>query len=94
MNESELTRDVVRELNKLDGCYAFRVHGGPHQKKGTLDITVCYGGRFSGIEMKMPGKEGNLTPIQAANIKKIRAAGGSAGVATSLEEAINIVGDL
>ena len=91
MNESELTRQTVKALNKLEDCYAFRVHGGPHQMKGTLDITGCYRGMFFGIEQKLPGKEKNLTDIQAANIRKIREAGGFAFVSTSVDDSISTV---
>jgi hypothetical protein len=92
MNESELTRDCVRRLNTVPLCYAFRVHGGPHQRKGTLDITGCYEGAFFSIEMKMPGKERNVTPIQRAMIARLRACGALVGVATNLKECLDIIG--
>jgi hypothetical protein len=92
MNESELTRNIVRELNLIRHTYAFRVHGSPYQKKGSTDITGCHQGEFFGIEMKMPGKEKNLTAIQSATITKIKKAGGRAGVATNLDEALAIIG--
>lgn len=90
-NESSLTRDVVKFLNSIADCHAFRVHGGPHQRIGTLDINGCYKGRFFGIEMKLPGKEKNLTDIQASTIRKIHRAGGAAGVATDKTGALNIL---
>lgn len=90
-NESELTRETVKAFNRLEDCYAFRVHGGPNQKKGTLDITGCYKGYFFSIEQKMPDKRNNVTDIQAANIRKIDAAGGIVGVATSIEESIELL---
>ena len=92
MNESALTREVVKKLNKLPLCYAFRVHGGPHQRKGTLDITGCIEGAFFSIEMKMPGKERNVTPIQQAMIERLRSVGALVGVATSYEQCLDIIG--
>lgn len=92
MNESELTRNIVRDLNKIPNCFAFRVHGGPHQRKGTLDINGCFRGEFFAIEMKLPGKEKNLTEIQAATIRKIKIARGRAGVATDWASALKILG--
>lgn len=92
MNESELTRDCVRRLNKLPLCYAFRVHGGPHQRKGTLDITGCIEGAFFSIEMKLPHTRTHVTPIQAAMIARLRACGALVGVATSFKECLNIIG--
>lgn len=81
MNESALTGKVVKELNKVPLCYAFRVHGGPNQRKGTLDITGCFEGAFFSIEMKLPGNK--PTPIQQAMIDRISKAGGLVGVVTA-----------
>ena len=92
MNESELTTDVVKRLNRLPLCYAFRVHGGPHQRKFTLDITGCIEGAFFSIEMKLPGKEGTLTEGQAAMIERLRKVGALVGVATSFKECLDIIG--
>jgi hypothetical protein len=92
MNESELTRDCVRRLNTVPLCYAFRVHGGPHQRKGTLDITGCYEGAFFSIEMKLPTTRNRVTPIQRAMIARLRACGALVGVATSLRECLEIIG--
>jgi hypothetical protein len=92
VTESELTRECVRRLNKLPLCFAFRVHGGPHQRKGTLDIVGCIEGAFFSIEMKLPGKERNLTEIQSATISKLEACGALVGVATSYIECLEILG--
>lgn len=92
MNESELTRRCVRKLNKLPLCYAFRVHGGPHQRKSTLDITGCIEGAFFSIEMKLPGKERTLTDGQAAMIERLQKVGALVGVATSFVECLEIIG--
>lgn len=81
MNESALTREVVKQLNLLPLCFATKVHGGPHQRKGLPDITGCFEGAFFGIEMKLPGNK--PTPIQQAVLDKIEAAGGLVGVVTA-----------
>lgn len=93
MNEAELTRDCVRRLNKLPECFAVKMHGSPFQRSGLPDIIGCLQGEFFGIEMKMPGKEKNLTERQAATIEKIRNSGGRAGVATSYRECWEILHD-
>lgn len=92
MNESQLTTDIVKRLNKLPHCYAFRVHGGPHQRRFTLDITGCIEGAFFSIEMKLPGKEGTLTDGQAAMIERLKKVGALVGVATSFRECLEIIG--
>lgn len=81
MNESALTREVVKRLNQMPLCFASKVHGGPHQRKGLPDITGCYEGAFFGIEMKLPGNK--PTPIQQAVLDKIKVAGGLVGVVTA-----------
>jgi Holliday junction resolvase len=91
MNEAELTRDCIRRLNKLPGCFAVKVHGSPYQRKGLPDIVGCVHGQFFGIEMKLPGKEGRVTPLQAATLDTIRKAGGKYGVATSYQECLEII---
>jgi Holliday junction resolvase len=93
LNEAELTRECVKRLNKLPGCFAVKVHGSPFQRSGLPDIIGCLQGEFFGIEMKMPGKEKNLTERQASTIKKIQNAGGTAGVATSFKDCLEILND-
>lgn len=92
MNESELTRNCVRELNRIPNCWAHRNHGGPHARAGLPDIEGCFRGEFFGIEMKMPGKEKNLTDIQAATLRAIRKARGRAGVATDFDGCLKVLG--
>lgn len=41
--------------------------------------------------MKLPGKEGRVTPLQAATLDTIRKAGGKYGVATSYQECLEII---
>jgi Holliday junction resolvase len=93
VNEAELTRDCIRRLNKLPGCFAVKVHGSPYQRRGLPDIVGCLHGQFFGIEMKMPGKEANLTDNQKNVLAKIRHNGGRAGVATSYKECMEVIND-
>jgi hypothetical protein len=93
LKEAELTRDCVRRLNKIPGCFAVKVHGSPYQTRGLPDIVGCLHSGFFGIEMKLPGKEKTLTDIQAATLDKIRKAGGRSGVATSYTECLEIISD-
>lgn len=88
--EARLSRKIVVRLRAL-GAFVTKVHGGPMQTGGLPDIAGCYKKRFFGIEVKMPGREGTLTPRQAAKLQAIQDAGGRVGVATSVFEAIEIM---
>lgn len=94
MNESALTTKMVRWLNAQEGVVAWKIHGGPHQRAGIPDIIACQCidiyegvfGQFYGFEVKLPGKEKNLTKLQAATLEKIDNAGGRAHMVTSLKQ--------
>ena len=51
---------------------------------GFPDILICLGGRFIGVEVKLPG--GKVGPIQAITHDAIREAGGIVHVIHSLDE--------
>lgn len=85
--------DLVRKIKKAliaEGAYAAKIHGGRFSV-GVPDLLVCHDGRFFAFEVKLPGKEGNLTELQRNNLLSIRKAGGIAWVITSIEAAIEIV---
>lgn len=88
--EARLSKKIVERLRRL-GAFASKVHGGPHQAGGLPDIIGCYDKRFFGIETKMPGREGTLTPRQAAKLQAIQDAGGRVGVATNVLQAVEIM---
>jgi hypothetical protein len=91
MNEAELTRECVRRLNKLPGVFCAKVHGSQYQRKGLPDIVGCAQGKFFGIEMKVPGRAARTSPSQDLVLRKIRKAGGRAGVATSFRECMEVI---
>jgi len=88
--EARIVRAIMRYLKTLPRCWAFKAHGGPYQAAGIPDIVGCHAGRFFAIEVKTP--TGRLTAIQALTLSRIAAAGGLAGVATSVEEAQAVLG--
>ena len=53
-------------------------------KSGNPDIICCLNGRFMAIEVKQPGKR--PTELQSLKMDKIRAAGGVAFVACSIDD--------
>ena len=90
MNEARLRTNVVKALRNYSGFW-FVTHGGQFQQGGLPDVLGCYQGVFYGIELKMPGREHTLTERQAHALKSIKAAGGKATMATSVQEALDFV---
>lgn len=82
-------QDRVKEV--FPSAYLFKVHGGPYQKRGLPDLMGCINGRLIGIEVKVPGKEKNVTKLQQNQINQINAAGGYAFVSTDPEQAVQIL---
>lgn len=86
-----LERDYVKGIRRMletkyPGFY-FKSHGGPYQIAGLPDLVGCHKGIFIGIEVKQPGKEDTLKPVQKLRIRQIRNAGGIAFMATTAEQA-------
>lgn len=75
MEEAEIVRKQLATLNRIDGVYAIRTHGGSFQQKGTPDVIGCAHGHFFAIESKRSAKE-QPTAAQQYNLKKFRQAGG------------------
>lgn len=87
--ESKLTRKILDALRELESSWWVKIPGGPFL--GNIpDILGCYRGRFVAIEVKHPHTSHGVTPGQQATIDKINAAGGTADVAYSVEEAMGI----
>lgn len=96
---------AIREYLEMVGCIAVRINAGaivvPGEGKsrrlyrgapaGTSDILGCLpGGRFFALEAKRPGKKATLK--QQAFLESVREIGGIAGVASSIEEAAEVLG--
>lgn len=67
---------------------SYMIHFGP---AGMSDIIGVYKGRFLAVEVKLPERRGTVTDIQGNFIHNIRDYGGLAGVATNVEEALEII---
>lgn len=83
MKEKQIENQIKKWLEQ-QGYWWMKVHGDLFQKAGVPDILACINGRFVGIEVKRPG--GKVSALQKYNIEQIRASGGVAFVATSIEE--------
>lgn len=88
--ESKLRSAIIKALSNYSGVW-FVVHQSGTQERGMPDIIGCYAGKFFGLEVKRPGHEHEITARQALVLKKIRGAGGRAGIITSVQEALDFV---
>lgn len=83
-----MERDIVNQIKKylkgLPQCFFWKEHGGMYGTSGIPDIIACIGGHFYGFEVK--GEDGQPTKLQEAVIRKINAAGGTAGVVRSVAD--------
>lgn len=91
MSEASLSKKIVAALNALPACHAEkRWTGGVFGRSGQPDVTGCIGGRHFEIEVKLPGER--PTKIQNVWLGTWAEAGALTGVATSVDEALAIVG--
>lgn len=77
-----------------NGILVVKIHAGPNQSIGLSDIVGCYLGTFFAIEMKLPGKERNLTERQQQKLEKVKKAGGHASVQTSKAGCIGVLQEI
>lgn len=89
MNESDITKSILKYLKTLPRCFFWKEHGGIYGTSGIPDIIVCIDGRFIALEVKT--QKGKTTPLQNVAIRKIRISGGFAFVVRSVEEAKNAI---
>ena len=89
MNESDITKSILKYLKTLPRCFFWKEHGGIYGTSGIPDIIFCIDGRFIAMEVKT--QKGKTTPLQNAAIRKIHSSGGFAFVVRSVEEAKNAI---
>jgi hypothetical protein len=89
--EKTVVAAIMRALKARGVRWLIKTHGDPYQAAGLPDIiAIAPGtGRFLGIEVKRPG--GRLTDLQKATLARINAAGGVAGVAFGVEDALALL---
>jgi hypothetical protein len=88
--EATVVARIVAWLRAQPDVWVFKVHGGAMQTAGIPDLVGVKSGRFFALEVKRPG--GKATPLQAAMMRKIAAAGGVVATVTSVEEAREALG--
>ena len=84
MKESSIVKAILKYLNILPECFAWKEHGGMYGTAGIPDIIACIGGKFYGFEVKT--ERGKPTAFQEAAMRKIRLAGGIAAVVRSVDD--------
>lgn len=89
MLEKKVENKIKKWLKDRDYWY-FKVHGSIYQPSGIPDILACVNGKFVAIEVKRSDR-GVVSPLQKAQIQKIKENGGIAGVACSMEEFLEII---
>lgn len=86
----------IREALKGAGVkWIMKTHGSPYQQSGVPDL-LCIApntGRLVGIEVKRPNGTWKVTELQKHQISLIREAGGVAGVATCVDEALTLLAE-
>lgn len=90
--ESALTTNL-RLLLKQKGAYVNKNHGGPNSQ-GRPDLEGCYRSLHFGVEVKLPGKEGNVTKLQQKNLDAIDQAGGFAVVVTNRRQVLDLINEM
>lgn len=84
MKETDIVRAILKYLKTIDGCFAWKEHGGMYGTAGIPDIIACIGGKFYAFEAKT--ETGKVTALQNATINKILACGGHAYMVRSVDE--------
>lgn len=97
--ESTLVSHIAQAVwKRYPDAFIWKVHGGPMQEAGMPDLALCVNGYYVGIEVKLqrPGESyehawSRVTASQRTQLRRIYQAGGIAGVALSVEEALDII---
>lgn len=92
IKEKNITNEILKYLKTLEGCFAWKAHGGMYGTAGIPDIICCFKGRFIAFEVKTD--KGKLTKLQEITIHRIKDANGEAFKVTSLEEVKKILENL
>jgi hypothetical protein len=91
--EARLQRKIQDAVKRryFEDIFIFKVWGSEHMMAGLPDLIGCIGGKFFGLEVKMPDKRDNVSRRQAFVMGRIKFAGGKTGVVTSPEDAIELL---
>jgi hypothetical protein len=85
LKETDISKQI-RSLLFQVGALPIKIAGGAYQRPGISDFLVCLDGKFVAIEVKRPGYK--MTEKQELFQHEVRAAGGIAFVAYSLDDVV------
>ena len=89
--ESYYQTKIIRFLKeRYPKAVVWKAAAGPYSVSGIPDVCMILDGRFYGFEVKRPFV-GAPSRMQLFMIKKIRDAGGVAGIVTSIREAEELI---
>jgi hypothetical protein len=86
--EKDLNKRIRTKLHDPPSTVCWRNHGGPHSIRGLPDIVGCSEGFMFAFEVKLPGRERNLTKLQDKKLRDLKAAGSITAVVTTVKEAV------
>jgi len=89
-SEKAITGAIMGDLSDM-GFWVVKIHGGAYQMAGLPDVLAIKNGRAFWIEVKRPGEK--PTPIQLKRMRDLQAAGCVVGVATSVQEAREVISE-
>ena len=89
--EKDIQAAILRWLRERTRSFTIKLAAGPYTLPGIPDILHIEKGRAIFIEVKRPGE--NPTPLQIKVMDRLLEAGAVVGVARSVEDAKQIVGD-
>lgn len=89
MHESDLAKKMADRIRKRGG-WARKIAGGPGQS-GLPDILAVYRRHALGLEVKMPGKENNVTVLQAKTLESMKNGGAITAVVTTVQQVERIM---
>lgn len=82
---------IIKYLkNKYPLSFVWKAAAGPYSRQGIPDINAVIDGKFYGFEVKRPFI-GRATELQLQTIKRIKKAGGAAGIVTYISDVEKII---
>jgi len=91
-SEQQLQRSIAKLIEtKYKGYCVVTIET---SRSGTPDIICCVDSHFIALEIKLPGREATLKPLQQAHIDLIRRSNGIAHMVTSTQQVESILDHL
>lgn len=90
--EKDVQKKIIADLKKAHpDAFFHKVTLMQYSEAGLPDLLMIKNGHYFGFEIKRPAPLGTVTDLQEKTMERIRAAGGTAEVITSADEANEII---